>query len=113
MPRRRGSLRRRENAELELRRVIGPFAAGQRGRLVLVSALSIIGGFADAAILLIIARVAFGLASTDDELSVTIPIIGQKTIALSALLVMAAVLVVVRCTLQWFSARTGARITAE
>src|SRR3974390_512463 len=103
---------RRDPSRLELRDVIGPFAAGQKGRLALVSGLSILGGFADAAIPLIIARFAFALAGTSDDVGVSIPIIGTQTIALSALLVIAGVLVVVRTALQWFTSKTGARITA-
>src|SRR5438045_2018204 len=106
-------VRKKERGELELRKVLSPFTAGQRGRLVLVSALSIVGGFADALILLIIARVAFGLAGSDDTVSISLPIVGQQTISLDALLASAAALVILRTILQWVTSRISARITAD
>lgn len=100
-------------SNLGLRHLLSPVARPERGRLVLISITSILGGFAEAGMLLIIARTAFGLASNSDEVSISLPIVGKQSVAMSTLLVAAAVLVIVRMALQWAAARAAARVSAD
>ena len=89
-------------------RLLLPYTAGQRRNLTLLIVLSILGGFAEAVVLLIIARAAFALASSGGSVTLHVGPAGQFSISLGVLIGIAAVLVVVRVVLQLWVAEISA-----
>ncbi len=89
--------------------VLKPFLAGQRRRLVLLSLSAVIGGFAEAGALILIARVAFALASKG---SVDHVDISGVRVSLWLLIGLAAFLVLVRTLLAVWQSRLNALTTA-
>src|SRR3954468_1071109 len=83
-----------------IRSLITPLVVRQRGRLIRMSVAAIAGGFAEAAILVLIARIAFALASSGSDVKVNLGPLGQTTVSIDALIVTTAVLVVLRVVLQ-------------
>ena len=81
-------------------RVIGPVVAEQRGRLTRMSLAAILGGFAEAATLVLIARIAFALTAPEKPVRVTIGPFGSFSFPVESLIACAAVLVVARMALQ-------------
>jgi ABC-type multidrug transport system fused ATPase/permease subunit len=65
-----------------------------------MSVAAILGGFAEAGLLVLIARIAFALTSDSDEINVHLGPLGSMTFSITALLVIAAVLVGARMLLQ-------------
>jgi ABC-type multidrug transport system fused ATPase/permease subunit len=78
-----------------------------------MSVASVIGGFAEAGTLLVIARIAFALASGDDQVRISTGILGTIHVSLTLLLVLAGGLVLVRAALQWLSTITAAKASAD
>ncbi len=91
--------------------LVAPFARAQRRRLIPMSVASILGGFAEAGTLVLIARISFALASEGSDVLIDLGPVGQITVSVPALLTAAAVLVVVRMALQAYQFALGARIT--
>jgi ATP-binding cassette subfamily B protein len=83
----------------------------QRRRLILMSITAVLGGFAEAAILVLIARIAFALASTHSGVKVDAGPLGSITFTVPALLGIAAALVAVRMVLQVFQTVLAGRAT--
>src|SRR2546423_1816084 len=83
-----------------VRHVVAPVVAGQRGRLTRMSIAAVLGGFAEAATLVLIARIAFALTSADKPVRVSLGPLGSFSVAVGALIGIAAALVVVRMLLQ-------------
>ncbi len=52
-------VRRGKGGSVSLRALIAPYVSAQRGRLTLMSITAILGGFSEAAVLVLIARIAF------------------------------------------------------
>src|SRR5947208_15979677 len=88
------------NAGLSVRDLLTPYVKSQRRRLIPMSVAAILGGFAEAAILVLIARIAFALSSTRSDVKVELGPLGSTTISINVLIGLAAALVVVRIALQ-------------
>jgi ABC-type multidrug transport system fused ATPase/permease subunit len=95
---------------LNLRDVIAPLVRGQRRRLAVVSVASVVGGFAEAGILVIFARVAFALAADNDQVTFSTGALGAIHLSMTEVLVVAAVLAGVRMALQWVAVVLSARV---
>ena len=91
---------RRSGDEASAWKLVMPLVRTQRGRLTRMSIAAILSGFAEAAILVLIARIAFALASTEDDVTVSLGPLGEHTLSISLLLGTAAALIVVRIGLQ-------------
>jgi len=87
--------------------VAGPFLASERRRLLLLSISSLIGGLAEAGVLVLIAQIAFALASDKSGVRVHIGP-EQASVAIGPLIVVAGCLVVVRLALNVWQARLSA-----
>jgi ABC-type multidrug transport system fused ATPase/permease subunit len=114
MPRLRRGREPAQKSQLNLRGVIAPLTIGQRRRLAIVSVASILGGFAEAGLLVIFARVAFALAGDDAKVTFATGIFGTIHLSMTEVLVIAAVLAAIRMGLQWvavvLSARAGSAV---
>lgn len=91
--------------------LVAPLVKLQRGRLILMSISSICGGFAEAALLVLIARIAFAIASGNDSVTVNMGPIHDWKLTVSVLLGLSAGLVVVRMGLQAVQTVLAARAT--
>ncbi len=105
----------RTDEKVSLRRVLGPFLEGQRRRLVLLSATAALGGFAEAAVLVLISRIAFALAAKGDQRSEIAVDLGpvHTVLSLPFLLGLAATLIVLRLALNIGQARLSARTSTS
>lgn len=94
-----------------LRQVYQPFLEGQRRRLLLLSLFAAVGGFSEAAVLVLISRVAFALASEGDQRSLVAVDLGPIHIELGlpTLMGLAAALIALRLALNIGQARLSAR----
>jgi ABC-type multidrug transport system fused ATPase/permease subunit len=81
------------------------FAHGNRRALAGIAATATLGGFAEAGVLIMIARLAFAVASHDSSIKVGAGPIGPYTVAVSALIAVGFGLVAVRIVLQVVQAR--------
>jgi ATP-binding cassette subfamily B protein len=106
-----GTLRLKNNQPIW--KLVTPLVAKQRGRLIRMSIAAILGGFAEAAILVLIARIAFALASTNSDVKMNLGPLGTATVSINLLILAAGILVVVRMVLQGVSAVLEARVPAE
>src|SRR5690348_8602608 len=96
-----------------IRTLMAPWARSQRKRLIIVAVASVLGGLAEAGLLVILARSAFALAETDNEIRIQNGLVGDVRVSLGVLLLVAGGLVVFRMLLQWLGAVTGARAFAS
>src|SRR6516162_6359835 len=107
---------RRPNPGPSVRNLLTPYVKSQRRRLIPMSVAAVLGGFAEAAVLVLIARIAFALSSPNSGVKVGLGPVGSVTISINALIGIAAVLVVVRIALQILytvlAARASAGVTA-
>lgn len=94
-----------------IRAVMTPLVRPQRGRLIRLSIVSIIGGFAEAAVLVLVARIAFALTSSGKNVTVNLGPLGSFHVSVGTLIVAALVLIVVRSALQAVSSVLAARVT--
>ena len=93
-----------------LRDVVGlalGFAGGVRRALVAIAALAAIGGFAEAAVLVVIARLAFALANHDDYVKLDLGPLGTYWPSVSLLIGVAAGLILLRMALQLLGGRVA------
>jgi ABC-type multidrug transport system fused ATPase/permease subunit len=88
-----------------LRQLIAPYMAGQRKRLVILSLTAAIGGFAEAAVLVLVARIALAIANHQQSVAV-----GSVTVSRDTLIALAAGLVVFRVALQVLQAHLNAKM---
>ena len=72
--------------------------------------MAFLGGFAEAAVLVMIARLAFALASDSDEITASLGPLGSISISVAALIGVAAGLTVLRIGTQFLQARQLAAI---
>jgi ABC-type multidrug transport system fused ATPase/permease subunit len=101
--------RRREGRSQSVRTLIYPLIARQRGRLIRLSLAAILGGFAEAAVLVLIARIAFALTSSGSDVRVHLGPLGTVSVSIGWLIAIAAALVLVRVALQAAYTILGAR----
>lgn len=92
--------------------MVRPFMGGQKHRMILISVAAVFGGLAEAATLVLIARVGFALAEGKDSVAVDIGPV-NTSFSVPALVIASLVLLVVRVTLQVFQARLGAHLSAS
>jgi ATP-binding cassette, subfamily B, bacterial len=93
--------------------LVRPLLVGQRHRLAILAFTSIVGGLIEAAMLVVLARSAFALASGDDNVTVSIPIIGTLHFSVAGLLGMGVGLVFVRMVLNWIGVLMSARSSLD
>jgi ATP-binding cassette, subfamily B, bacterial len=92
-----------------VRSLVGPLVRAERGRLTLMSIAAILGGFAEAGMLVLIARIAFALASNNSQVSIHIGALPTITVSVTVLLVCAGGLAAVRMVLQLVQAVLAGR----
>ena len=85
--------------------LVGFFARGSRRALAAISVCATIGGFAEAAFLVVIARLAFALASDFSDVTVSLGPLGERTLSMWTLIAIASGLVALRIVLQVVQAR--------
>jgi ABC-type multidrug transport system fused ATPase/permease subunit len=94
-------------------RVIGPFVAGQRARLASLSVMAAVGSFAEAGVLVLLARVAFALTTGDTRVDFSLGPL-DFSVRIPGLIGISAALVCVRVVLQigqaHLSSSTAARV---
>jgi ATP-binding cassette subfamily B protein len=95
-----------------LRALIAPLLARHRLRLAVLSATSLLGGFAEAAVLVVIARVGFAITQQDSSVSVSAGPIGPYEISVPALIAVAGVMTVARLVLQTVTAWQGSTVAS-
>jgi len=88
-----------------LRRLLAPYMSGQHRRLVILSVTAAIGGFAEAAVLVLVARIALAVAQHEQSVD-----IGPVSVSRNALIALAAGLVVFRVLLQLLQAHLNAKM---
>ena len=93
--------------------LVGHFARGNRRALGVISVCATLGGFAEAAVLVVIARLAFALASDFSEVTVSLGPLGEASLPMSTLITIAFALVAVRVALQIVQARLSATTAAQ
>jgi ABC-type multidrug transport system fused ATPase/permease subunit len=106
-------LRRAQATERSVRHLVWPYTAGQRRRLALMSLAAISGGFAEAALLLLIARIAFALSSHGADVTFTVGPLGSITMSIPGLVAVAAALVLLKMFFQSAQSRLAARATTS
>jgi ATP-binding cassette subfamily B protein len=103
----------RPEAPARLRTLLAPLFAGQRVRLAAVASTSLLGGFAEAAVLVLIARVAFAITQQDSSVRVSAGPIGPFDISVPTLIVLAGFLTAVRLALQAITAWQAATLSSS
>jgi ATP-binding cassette, subfamily B, bacterial len=96
-----------------IRTLVAPFLRGNRARLGVLAAASLLGGFAEAAVLVAIARAAFAITQQDSSVSIKAGPIGPFEISVPALIVVAGVVTVARLALQIVTAWQGAAVASD
>lgn len=106
----------REGLGSIIRLVLG-FAVGVRRAMVTIAVLAVIGGFAEAAVLVVIARLALALANGDDVVAVHLGPLGSLSVAVPTLITAAVALILIRMALQLAGGRvasaTSVRVMRE
>ena len=87
--------------------------AGHRRALAVVVVCAVLGGFAEALVLVVIARLAFALASQSSAVTLTPGPLGKVTISFETLVAVAAALIVLRVGMQLIGARISSRLGAS
>jgi ATP-binding cassette, subfamily B, bacterial len=105
----RRPVRNKTKSSRSIRTLVAPLVQAQRGRIARMSIAAILAGFAEAATLVLIARIAFALAGSGSKVSVNLGPLGTVEVPISALIVTAAVLVLVRMALQAISTVLASR----
>jgi ATP-binding cassette subfamily B protein len=102
----------RPNTPVGLRELVSPLLLKDRLRLAVLSATSLLGGFAEAAVLVVIARVAFAITQQDSSITVSGGPIGPYDISVPTLIAVAGVMTVGRLLLQTVTAWQGAAVSS-
>jgi ATP-binding cassette, subfamily B, bacterial len=103
----------RAQAPTRLRTLVAPLFDGHRLRLAVVASTSLLGGFAEAAVLVVIARVAFAITQQDSSVSVSAGPIGPYEISVPTLIVIAGLLTAARLVLQVMTAWQAATLSSD
>ncbi|HMF82908.1 MAG TPA: ABC transporter ATP-binding protein [Acidimicrobiia bacterium] len=96
-----------------LRTLLRPYLRRNRGRLAVLSSASLLGGFAEAAVLVVIARVAFAITQQHSSVTVSAGPVGPYDVSVPTLITLAAVATLVRLALNVVTAWEGATITSS
>jgi ABC-type multidrug transport system fused ATPase/permease subunit len=96
-----------------LRVLLQPYLRRNRPRLAVLASASLLGGFAEAAVLVVIARVAFAITQQDSSVTVSAGPVGPYDVSVPALIALAAVATLVRLALNVVTAWEGATITSR
>jgi ABC-type multidrug transport system fused ATPase/permease subunit len=96
-----------------LRALLEPYLRRNRAGLTVLAAASLLGGFAEAAVLVVIARVAFAITQQDSSVTVSAGPVGPYDVSVPALIALAAVATLVRLALNVVTAWEGATITSR
>jgi len=102
-----------DDGQYSTRELIERIAAGHRGKLVAVSILAFIGGFAEAGVLVIIARLAFALAAGQSTLTVDPGPLGSISVSVPAVIAFAAGLALFRVALQVWQSQIMTQMFAD
>jgi ABC-type multidrug transport system fused ATPase/permease subunit len=102
-----------EAEQRSLTELVLPHLRRERKRLVVISAAAIVGGLAEATTLVLIAQIAFALASDSSSIHVHLGPIPEFSVSVAQLIVLSAVLVGVRLGLQLLQVRLGAALGAD
>jgi ATP-binding cassette, subfamily B, bacterial len=96
-----------------LRALLEPYLRRNRAGLAVLGSASLLGGFAEAAVLVVIARVAFAITQQDSSVTVSAGPVGPYDVSVPALIALAAVATLVRLALNVVTAWDGATITSR
>jgi len=96
-----------------LRALLRPYLRRNRGRLAVLSSASLLGGFAEAAVLVVIARVAFAITQQHSSVTVSAGPVGPYDVSVPTLIALAAVATLVRLALNVVTAWEGATVTSS
>jgi ABC-type multidrug transport system fused ATPase/permease subunit len=96
-----------------LRALLEPYLRRNRAGLAVLAFASLLGGFAEAAVLVVIARVAFAITQQDSSVTVSAGPVGPYEVSVPALIALAAVATLVRLALNVVTASEGATITSR
>src|SRR3954454_3848705 len=88
-----------------------PLFKAQRSRLIRLSIVSVVAGFAEAGVLVLIARIAFALTSDKQQVAISLGPLGKQSIHVETLIYLALALVLVRFALQGVAVVLGTRAT--
>jgi ATP-binding cassette subfamily B protein len=96
-----------------LRALLEPYLRRNRAGLAVLASASLLGGFAEAAVLVVIARVAFAITQQDSTVTVSAGPLGPYDVSVPTLIALAAVATLVRLVLNVVTAWEGATITSR
>jgi ABC-type multidrug transport system fused ATPase/permease subunit len=96
-----------------LRALLEPFVTRNRARLAVLASASLLGGFAEAAVLVVIARVAFAITQHDASVSISAGPVGPYDISVPTLIVIAGGATLVRLALQAIAAWQASTISSS
>ncbi|HEY3672808.1 MAG TPA: ABC transporter ATP-binding protein [Acidimicrobiia bacterium] len=102
-----------DDGQLSTRQLIDRIADGHRGKLVAVSVLAFVGGFAEAGVLVIIARLAFVLAAGESQVTVDPGPLGSISLSVPAVIAVAAALAIFRVALQVTQSQIMTKLFAD
>lgn len=105
--------RRDATTSLSLRELSAPYLRSQRRRLIIVSVYAVLGGFAEAGILVLIARIAFALASSGHSVALSLGPVPEMTISVPVLIAITGALVVARVATLLGQVRVSTRSITE
>jgi ABC-type multidrug transport system fused ATPase/permease subunit len=103
----------RPERRLRLRTLLAPFIGGNRARVTVLATASLLGGFTEAAVLVVIARVAFAITQQDSSVSVSAGPVGPYEISVPVLILTAGVMTVFRLALQGITAWQESTLTSD
>lgn len=110
---RRAANRERADGSRSLRALLKPFFQPHRGKIVAVAAIAFIGGLVEAATLVLVARTALAIASDDSRFFIPVGPLGDVSVTVTAMLAVAALLVLVRMTFSLAQAQLTAVTSSE
>jgi ATP-binding cassette subfamily B protein len=96
-----------------LRALLEPFLRRNRARLAVLASASLFGGFAEAAVLLVIARVGFAITQQESSVTVSAGPVGPYEASVPVLIALAGVATVVRLALYAVTAWEASTITSK
>jgi ABC-type multidrug transport system fused ATPase/permease subunit len=96
-----------------LRALLEPFLRRNRARLAVLAGASLFGGFAEAAVLLVIARVGFAITQQESSVTVSAGPVGPYEASVPVLIALAGVATVVRLALYGVTAWEASTIASK
>ena len=101
------------SAQPSLRELLRPLTRGRRRRLAVLAVLALCGGFAEATVLVLIARIGFAITATGSRADVELGPLGALDLSIGTMIVAAGVLTAIRFALQAAAAWYSSRLTSE